>query len=66
MAQPLKLPDGTLTDQGRAVMAAVSAGELAPSQGAALVGALGALARVAEVDELAARVTALEKHHGKA
>ena len=65
MAQPLNLPDGTLTEQGRAVMAAVSAGELEPSQGAALVGALGALARVAEVDELAARVAALEKHHGK-
>ena len=64
MAQPLNLPNGTLTDQGRAVMAAVSAGELAPSQGAALVGALGALARVAEVDELAARVAALERHHG--
>ena len=64
MAQPLNLPNGTLTEQGRAVMAAVSTGDLAPSQGAALVGALGALARVAEVDELAARVAALEKHHG--
>lgn len=66
LAQPLNLPLGTLTEQGRAVMAAVSAGELAPGQGAALVGALGALARVAEVDELAARVAELEKHHGKA
>jgi hypothetical protein len=28
-----------------------------------LVGALGALARVAEVDELATRVAALEKRH---
>ena len=46
-------------------MAAVSAGELAPSQGAALVGALGALARVVEVDELATRVAELERHHGK-
>ena len=64
MGQPLNLPNGTLTEQGRAVMAAVAAGDLAPSQGAALVGALGALARVAEVDELAARVAALEKHHG--
>ena len=63
MGQPLNLPNGTLTEQGRAVMAAVSAGDLAPSQGAALVGALGALARVAEVDELAARVAALEQHH---
>ena len=65
MGQPLNLPNGTLTDQGRAVMAAVSAGELAASQGAALVGAIGALARVVELDELAARVAQLEKHHGK-
>lgn len=65
MAQALHLPDGTLTEQGRAVMAAVSAGALAPSQGAALVGALGTLARVIEMDELAARVAELEKHHGK-
>ena len=65
LAQPLNLPLGTLTEQGRAVMAAVSAGEMAPGQGAALVGALGALARVAEVDELAARVAELEKRHGK-
>lgn len=36
----LNLPNGTLTEQGRAVMAAVSAGELSPSQGAALVGVL--------------------------
>lgn len=65
MAQALDLPDGTLTEQGRAVMAAVSAGALAPSQGAALVGALGTLARVVEIDELAARVAELEKRHGK-
>ena len=65
MCHPLNLPNGTLTEQGRAVMSAVAAGELAPSQGAALVGALGTLARVAELDELAARVAALEKHHGK-
>lgn len=63
-AQALTLPDGTLTEQGRAVLASVAAGELAPSQGAALVGAIGALARVAEVDELAQRVAALEAKHG--
>lgn len=59
----LALPSGTLTDQGRAVLAAVAAGELAPGQGAVLVGAIGSLARVAEIDELAARVAALEKTH---
>lgn len=59
--QALTLPDGSLTDQGRAVLASVAAGELAPGQGAALLGAIGTLARVTEVDELAARVAALEE-----
>lgn len=63
--QALTLPDGTLTEQGRAVLACVAAGELAPGQGAALLGALGTLARVAEVDELAARITALEEKNAK-
>jgi Family of unknown function (DUF5681) len=62
--QPLTLPDGSLTEQGRAILAAVASAELAPSQGAALLGALGTLARVAEIDELAARVAALESKHG--
>ena len=64
--QALSLPDGTLTDQGRAVLAAVAAGELAPGQGAALLGAIGTLARVSEVDELARRIEALEGHRGNA
>ncbi len=64
--QALTLPAGSLTDQGRAVLASVAAGELAPGQGAALLGAIGTLARVAEVDELAARITALEAQRGNA
>ncbi|ABM41918.1 DUF5681 domain-containing protein [Diaphorobacter nitroreducens] len=65
-SQPLTLPDGTLTEQGRAVLASVAAGELGPAQGAQLVAAIGTLARVTEVDELAARVAALEeKHHAQ-
>ena len=63
--QALTLPDGTLTDQGRAVLASVASGELAPGQGAALLGAIGTLARVAEVDELTARITALEEKNAK-
>lgn len=58
--QALSLPDGTLTEQGRAVLASVAAGELAPGQGAALVSAIGALARVVEIDELAKRIEKLE------
>lgn len=64
-ASPLTLPDGSLTEQGRAVLAAVGAGELAPGQGAQLIAAIGSLARVSEIDEIAARLAALEeKHHG--
>ena len=63
--QAMNLPDGTLTDQGRAVLASVAAGELAPGQGAALLGAIGTLARVTEIDELTARIAALEATHAK-
>ena len=60
-AQALSLPDGTLTDQGRAVLAAVAAGDLAPGQGAQLLTAIGTLGKIAEIDELTARIAALEK-----
>ena len=63
--QPLTLPDGTLTERGRAVLASVADGVLAPGQGAQLVAAIGQLARVAEVDELAARIDALEAKNEK-
>ena len=43
------------------MLSAVAAGELAPSQGAALLGAIGTLARVTVIDELEARLTKLEK-----
>jgi hypothetical protein len=59
-AAPLALPDGTLTAKGAAVLGAVAAGTLGPSQGAALLGAIGTLARVVEVDELERRLAALE------
>ena len=61
-AVELQFPEGgTLTAQGRAVLAAVAGGELAPSQGAAMLGAIGTLARVTEIDELTARITTLEE-----
>ena len=56
----LALPDGTLTEQGRAVVAAVAAGELSPGQGAALLASLGSLAKLTEADELERRIAALE------
>ena len=64
-AQVIPLTGKTLTERGQAVLGAVSAGELSPGQGAALIGAISSLARVVEIDELAARVAALEGKHGK-
>ncbi len=63
-AETITLPEGSLTEQGRAVLCAVAAGELAPGQGAALLGAIGTLARVTEIDELEARLTKLENARG--
>ena len=57
---PVALPGGTLTEQGQAVIAAVASGELAPSQGAALLSSLGTLAKLAEADDLARRLAVLE------
>ena len=60
----LTLPTGTLTQQARDILASVSRGELAPGQGAQLVASIGAVAKIAEFDELTARIEALEKAHG--
>ena len=64
-AQALNLPDGTLTDQGRAVLASVAAGELGPSAGAALMGAIGTLARLTEIEQIEARLEILEQKHAQ-
>lgn len=57
----LTLPDSKgITGQGMAIIQAVAAGEIAPSQGNALLTGLGALARIKEIDELERRITALE------
>jgi hypothetical protein len=62
---PIALPDGSLTEQGRALLRACAAGEIAPGQAASLVGALGQLARVSEMDELDARIRKLEEANAK-
>ena len=59
------LPGDTLTDRGRAALDAIAGGQLAPGQGAALLGAIGALARLVETDELNRRIAALETRYGK-
>lgn len=60
-AVTLQLPTaGTLTAKAAAVLSAAAAGELAPGQAAQLIAALGTLAKIQEVDELAARIEKLE------
>ena len=60
VAAPLALPDGTPTEQGRAVIGAIAAGDLAPGQGAALLAALGVLVKLTEADELSRRISLIE------
>lgn len=60
-AVTLQLPnDGTLTAKATAVLTAAAAGDLSPSQAAQLIAALGTLAKITEVDELASRIEKLE------
>lgn len=55
------LPEGgSLAEQGRAVLQAAGAGQLAPGQASQLLAGLGTLAKLIETEELAARVAALE------
>ena len=66
-AVTLQLPnDGTLTAKAAAVLSAAAAGDLGPGQAAQLIAALGTLAKIHEVDELAARIAALEAQRGDA
>lgn len=56
----VSLPASSLSDQVRAILDAMCAGEVTPSQAARLLAGLSDLARLVEVDELEARVRALE------
>ncbi len=61
--QIVKLPEGGLSEQGRAVIGCVASGELSVGQGTALLSGLGSLARLVEIDDLMQRVQALEDRH---
>lgn len=59
-ATPLHLPEVDLAGQARAVVQAVADGNLAPSQAAQIITALGGVAKIVETTELLARIEALE------
>lgn len=68
-AEPVDLPElaraTELTDKAQAVLDAVADGRVPPDVGSQLVAAIGSVSRLAEVDELARRVTALEQVRSK-
>lgn len=57
---PLDLPEGNLAHQAHAVVQAVAAGDIAASQAAQIISALGGVAKIVETTDLLARITALE------
>lgn len=56
----LNIPDADLALQGRAVIAALSAGKIAPGQASQILAGLGAVAKLIEVTQLESRIAALE------
>lgn len=59
----LSLPTGGAAAQAVALIEGAAAGQIAPGQAAALVGALAAVAKIRESDELFDRIEKLEKLH---
>ena len=64
---PIELPlsEGRPTEQARQLLAAAAGGALAPDQAVSLMGALAALARITETDELRERIERLEAVAGQ-
>ena len=61
----LSLPEGgTLTAKADAVLCAAAVGHLAPGQASQLISALGAMAKISEIDDLSARIKKLENANG--
>ena len=61
MPTPLYLPPGNLAQQAHAVVQAVAAGDIAPSQAAQIIGALGGVAKIVETTDLLDRIAKLEE-----
>jgi hypothetical protein len=53
--------EGSLTDQGRTVLTAMSEGSITPDEASTLMQAIGVQARIIAVDELEQRVSAIEE-----
>ena len=58
---PLDLPEGNLAHQAHAVVQAVADGDIAASQAAQIITALGGVAKIIETTDLLDRITKLEE-----
>jgi hypothetical protein len=66
-AVTMEMPNGvSLTEKAAFVLSAAAAGVLAPGQASQLIGALGAIAKIIEIDTLIGRIEKLEATHGNA
>ena len=61
MPTPLYLPPGNLAQQPHAVVQAVAAGDIAPTQVVQIISALGGVAKIVETTELLDRIAKLEE-----
>ena len=57
----MDLPEGNLAQQAHAVVQAVADGDIAPSQAAQIIGALGGVAKIVETTDLLDRIAKLEE-----
>ncbi len=63
--EPVNLPslEGTLSQQGGAVLQALADGELTPDEASTIMQTIAAQARIIEVDQLERRITELEQQN---
>ena len=64
IVMPMVNQEGTAADQARDVLGAIANGDLNTEHGAHVVGAIGTLAKIVELDELEKRLAALEAKQG--
>lgn len=66
VARPLPVSGDTLTERAASTIDAVGSGNITVDEAARLLQALGAAAKIVEVDELTRRIEALEQKEGNA
>jgi len=67
--RPINIPGlkggGSLTEQGEAVMNALSTGEITPSEASTIIGVIQGQTKIIEFSDLEQRIKVLEERSGK-